>query len=327
MTTHLPRLLILVLLFFAESRTAVAAEPHAAASSVVALDGRWMLAVDPKNVGRDQKWWEKPTAEAKATKVPWIIQEVFPGYHGVAWYWRDFTPPANPHAEGRYLLRFWQVDYLADVWLNGVHVGQHEGGEDPFVLDVTDGDQAAGRQPDRRARAQPNATKPIDGIVLARNAAAQQDLSVHAGQRLQLRRHHRFGRIAGRAGGARRGSVRAARSQDRPDPRPGQSPQRGQAGRSKAAIDVHRRAGHQRRDSERRPTRSRAAARRHADRDRADGGPSPALGAQRSVPVSRDGPGERRVGRVVRRADRPAAGSAISASKTAIFASTAGGSS
>ena len=36
------------------------------------------------------------------------------------------------------LLRFWQVDYLADVWVNGVHVGQHEGGEDPFVCDVTD---------------------------------------------------------------------------------------------------------------------------------------------------------------------------------------------
>ena len=37
-----------------------------------------------------------------------------------------------------YLLRFWQVDYLANVWVNGVHVGQHEGREDPFVLDVTE---------------------------------------------------------------------------------------------------------------------------------------------------------------------------------------------
>ena len=61
--------------------------------------------------------------------MPWIIQEAFPGYHGVAWYWRDFNAPANPHAGGRYLLRFWAVDYLAEVWLNGVHVGGHEGGE------------------------------------------------------------------------------------------------------------------------------------------------------------------------------------------------------
>ena len=62
---------------------------------------------------------QQPVAEAKETEVPWIIQDAFPGYHGVAWYWRDFQAPANPHAHGRYLLRFWAVDYKADVWLNG----------------------------------------------------------------------------------------------------------------------------------------------------------------------------------------------------------------
>ena len=107
-------------------------------ASVISLDGpAWSLAIDPKNVGRNEKWWEKPTAEAKPTKTPWIIQDAFPGYHGVAWYWRDFTAPANPDPSGRYLLRFWNVDYLADVWVNGVHVGQHEGACEPFVLDVT----------------------------------------------------------------------------------------------------------------------------------------------------------------------------------------------
>ena len=52
--------------------------------------------------------------------------------------------PANPHAGGRYLLRFWAVDYLAEVWLNGTRVGEHEGGESPFVLDVTDAIRAGG---------------------------------------------------------------------------------------------------------------------------------------------------------------------------------------
>jgi len=27
--------------------------------------------------------------------VPWIIQDAFPGYHGVAWYWKEFEAPAN----------------------------------------------------------------------------------------------------------------------------------------------------------------------------------------------------------------------------------------
>ncbi len=30
------------------------------------------------------------------------------------------------------------MDYKADVWLNGVLVGGHEGGETPFTLDVTE---------------------------------------------------------------------------------------------------------------------------------------------------------------------------------------------
>ena len=107
-------------------------------SAVVSLDGDWLLATDPQNIGREQKWYDGPVAQAKSAKVPWIIQEAFPGYHGVAWYWRDFVAPANPHAQGRYLLRFWAVDYLAEVWLNGVRVGGHEGSEGVFVLDVTE---------------------------------------------------------------------------------------------------------------------------------------------------------------------------------------------
>jgi len=44
----------------------------------------------------------------------------------VGWYWRDVAISANPHKGARYLLRFWDVDYLADVWVNGAHVGRHE---------------------------------------------------------------------------------------------------------------------------------------------------------------------------------------------------------
>jgi hypothetical protein len=153
-----------VMLCVATGLTAAAAETERSAA-VVSLDGPWSLAPDPKNVGRDQRWWERPVPDAKPTPVPWIIQEVFPGAHGVAWYWRDFTAPTNPHAHGRYLLRFWAVDYRADVWLNGVHVGKHEGGEDPFVLDVTEAikPQAANRL---AVRVLNPSYEPIDGIVL-----------------------------------------------------------------------------------------------------------------------------------------------------------------
>jgi hypothetical protein len=134
-------------------------------SSVLSLDGNnWQLAIDPQNVGRDQKWFESPRPDAKPTRVPWIIQAAFPAYHGVAWYWRDFDAPANPHPQGRSLLRFWAVDYAAEVWLNDVKVGNHEGSEGVFVLDVT---QAIKPGKNRLAVRVLNPTnEPIDGIAL-----------------------------------------------------------------------------------------------------------------------------------------------------------------
>jgi Glycosyl hydrolases family 2/Glycosyl hydrolases family 2, sugar binding domain/Glycosyl hydrolases family 2, TIM barrel domain len=123
-------------LIFAAASALFAAAP--AATQVISLDGKdWRLAVDPKNVGVAEEWWREPRPDARGAKVPWTIQDVFPGYAGVAWYWRDVTVPVNPHAGGRYLLRFWDVDYLADIWLNGVPVGTHEGTQACFTLDAT----------------------------------------------------------------------------------------------------------------------------------------------------------------------------------------------
>jgi len=85
-------------------------------SQTITLDGPdWKIATDPKNTGRDEKWFEVQRPEAKQATVPCTIQEIFPNYAGLAWYWKEFTAPANPHAGGRCLLRFWAVDYKADV--------------------------------------------------------------------------------------------------------------------------------------------------------------------------------------------------------------------
>jgi hypothetical protein len=56
-------------------------------STTVMLDGHgWFLATDPDNVGSQQKWYSAPQVDAKPVSVPNVIQEVFPLYHGVAWY-------------------------------------------------------------------------------------------------------------------------------------------------------------------------------------------------------------------------------------------------
>src|SRR5689334_10443801 len=114
---------------------------YAADAGVVQrLDGDgWLLATDARNAGIVQRWFESPPATgAVRVRVPSVIQEGFPGYHGVAWYWRDVPALPKPPAGQRLILRFRQVDYLAEVWLNGRRVGSHEGGEGEFEFDVSD---------------------------------------------------------------------------------------------------------------------------------------------------------------------------------------------
>ncbi len=107
-------------------------------SRIISLDGsNWLLAVDPANNGHDRGWTKVPPDGAVSAQVPWVIQDSFPDYHGVAWYWRQFIVPTHLLSDGRYLLRFHAVDYLGEVWVNGIRLGAHEGGEEPFVLDAT----------------------------------------------------------------------------------------------------------------------------------------------------------------------------------------------
>ncbi len=123
------------------------------------LDGEWMLATDPDNIGKEKRWFEK-TPDGKKVRVPCTIQQYFPGYYGVAWYWRFFD--ADKTAE-RCLLNFSAVDYLAEVWVNGTFAGKHEGGETPFSLDITD------LISDKNllvVRVLNPTNEPIDGIVL-----------------------------------------------------------------------------------------------------------------------------------------------------------------
>jgi len=148
---------------------------------ITSLDGEgWLIATDPNNVGREGKWFISPRPEAKAAPVPSTIQETFPNYHGLAWYWRSFTSPVNPEPEGRTLLRFWSVDYKADVWVNGELVGSHEDGEEPFSLDVT-----AVVKPGEANLLAIRVLNPtherIDGIVFAETAQGAKALPHHPG--------------------------------------------------------------------------------------------------------------------------------------------------
>ena len=123
----------------AEKPRALARQTGTVSAQVLSLDGQdWRVAADPKNVGRTDRWYEAARPDAKPTPVPGIVQNVFPDFHGPAWYYREFGAPVNPHANGRFVFRFGAVDWAAEVWVNGRAVGKHEGGETPFALEATE---------------------------------------------------------------------------------------------------------------------------------------------------------------------------------------------
>jgi len=116
------------------------AQASAEASRVQSLDGEWRVVLDPTDAGKTQGWFKAgafPLNTSRAIQVPGNIYEVEPGYDGVFWCGRTFTP-SIPNAPGlRQYLRFGAVGYACEIWLNHAPLGSHEGGQSPFELDVT----------------------------------------------------------------------------------------------------------------------------------------------------------------------------------------------
>ena len=130
------------------------------------LAGMWKLTCDPRNDGKNLKWSENPPEnKSRPVRVPGALQESFPDYHGVAWYWTVFRPKLHQKPGGAISVRFREVDYYADVWLNGVLLGSHEGAEFPFELRCGDA-----LRPDADnllvVRVINPVEEPIDGFVL-----------------------------------------------------------------------------------------------------------------------------------------------------------------
>ncbi len=108
----------------------------AAAAQSRSLDGAWQFAVD-----REGKWAIKDLASVedwREIRVPlsWNAQFAdLRDYRGVAWY-RRTVELAPVKSDQTVLLKFGAVDYLAEVFVNGQKIGQHEGGYLPFTLDI-----------------------------------------------------------------------------------------------------------------------------------------------------------------------------------------------
>src|SRR5688572_17399115 len=93
----------------------------------------------------DGQWYFSPTeilnndnGSLISVPSPWQADARFRDHIGTAWYQREFEVPTEWIEQNHVvILGFGAVDYFAEVWLNDVKVGEHEGGYLPFELDIT----------------------------------------------------------------------------------------------------------------------------------------------------------------------------------------------
>jgi beta-glucuronidase len=115
------------------------------------LNGSWQAIIDPADAGDyRQVWLEKkpvkktdfveysfeggPTLQVPGdfnTQMPELTYE-----ECTVWYKKTFSFNRNP--DKRLFLHFDAVNYKADVYLNGLKLGSHEGGFTPFQFEITD---------------------------------------------------------------------------------------------------------------------------------------------------------------------------------------------
>lgn len=106
------------------------------------LSGYWDFCKDGDDRGQAAGWQNGFVGEPIAVPGSWNEQWVdLRDYLGRAWYQTTFHLPQN-WSGNDILLRFGSVNYLADVWLNGIFIGKHEGGHLTFEFDVTEHLQA-----------------------------------------------------------------------------------------------------------------------------------------------------------------------------------------
>ena len=99
------------------------------------LNGLWEYAIRPTGT-------QQPADMDGQILVPFAVESSLSGVmktlgkENELWYSREFTVPSSWKGKN-ILLHFGDVDWQADVWVNGVKMGQHRGGYTPFSFDIT----------------------------------------------------------------------------------------------------------------------------------------------------------------------------------------------
>jgi hypothetical protein len=102
--------------------------------ATVSLDGEWQFVADPERLFAADSL---PAGDPITVPGCWEAQVARPYRIITAWYRRSVDAPAEWRGD-RAIVRFGAVMYRCDVYLNGRHVGEHDGGYTPFEVQLGD---------------------------------------------------------------------------------------------------------------------------------------------------------------------------------------------
>lgn len=109
--------------------------PHLRRDSFLTLNGEWEFSVVEKG--------EEPMDYPERIRVPFVPESILSGIgrampkNARLCYRRTFSLP-DGFLRDRVLLHVGAADQIAEVYLNGIPLGTHEGGYEPFSFDVTE---------------------------------------------------------------------------------------------------------------------------------------------------------------------------------------------
>jgi len=113
---------------------ALAARPR------VSLDAGWRF-VRSDVPGAESPQFDDSSWSPVSTPHTWNAQDGQDGgndyYRGIGWYRRTYRVPLR-FVGKRLWLQFDGVNMVSDVWVNGIHLGEHQGGFARFRFDATD---------------------------------------------------------------------------------------------------------------------------------------------------------------------------------------------
>ncbi len=133
--------------------------PDLRRDSFISLNTRWQFAYDPDDAGLAKHWQRQRTAGIwrEQVQLPFAWESPLSGlvpphqreyqlgdtlasptYRGVGWYRLELPGYLPAPATGQHwYLVFGAVDFRATVFVNGDQVAEHQGGYDPFAVDLS----------------------------------------------------------------------------------------------------------------------------------------------------------------------------------------------